>query len=172
MRVITIVFMLLGAMAIVLCACAYSGLGGSETTVQNSGFDDERFLLLLFPVGEETFLERAVIATIAEYQKDVIEVYVDGAGVTMPKSGLASVPPENHGVFVERLNQELSVWGEETDWSNIEYAFAPSEAGGRAVVRIKDKEGTTIQYTYLVEESSIRPLEVKTEVNVAANLAR
>ncbi len=171
MRYITIAFMLLGAVAILLCAYTYCSFPEPTETVQDSGFADERFFLLLFPTGDEVTLERAVIATLAEYQQDLIEVYVDGIAVTMPRSGFASVPPEDYDAFVERLNQELSVWGQETDWSAIEYVFAPSDVGGEAVVTIGDKRGTTRKYTYLVEDSLIRPLEVRTKVDIAGNLA-
>jgi len=171
MRFVAIIFMLLGALAILVCAYTYGGFRGPTETVQNSGFADERFFLLLFPAGDDVSLERAVIATLAEYRQEFIEVYVDGTAVTMPRSGLVSVPPENYGAFVERLNQELSVWGQETDWSKIEYVFAPSEVGGEAVVTIGDKRGTAMRYTYLVEDSAVHPLEVRTKVDTARNLA-
>ena len=171
MRHVAIIFIVLGAIAILLCAYTYGSFRGPSETVQTSGFTDERFLLLLFPVGEEVPVDRAVIATLAEYQQELIEVYVDKAATTMPRSNFVPAPPEDYSVFVERLNQELSVWGPDTDWSNIDYCFVPSESGGEAVVTIQDKRGTTTRYTYLVEESAIRPVEVRTKVNTAKNLA-
>jgi len=165
---ITIISMII--VAILLSICVYFGLRGAGQSVKNSGFTDERFMLLLFPVGEDIPLGRAVIANLSEYKQESMEVYVDGAGVIFPRSGFTPIPPQDYVVWVERLNKELTLWGKETDWSNIEYAFTPSEQGGEAVTTITDKRGTKRRYTYIVDGSSIRPIEIKIKVNIAKNL--
>ncbi len=172
MKWVAIIVLSIVTVAILLFICLCFSLRGAGPSVKYSGFTDERFLLLLFPVGEDIPLGRAVIVSLFEYKQEFIEVYVDGAAVTVSRSSFTPIPPQDYAAWVERLNRELTAWGKETDWSNIEYAFTPSEQGGKAVMTITNKKGTKHGYTYILDGPSIRPIEVKTNVNAAKNLSR
>jgi hypothetical protein len=172
MKHIAIMLFALGVVAISVCAYVYRSLPVARVTVRNSGFADEKFLMLLFPVAGNVSCKRAVLASLPEYRRESLEVHVDGVAVTIPRSGFTGIPPQGCDTYVDRLNRELAAWGAETDWSNVAYTFSPSERGGTAILTIKDKRGTTCRYTYLVKGLDIQPVEVRTEVNLAKKMAR
>lgn len=172
MKRIAIIILSIGTVLILLSICAYLGLRGAGPSVKYSGFTDERFFLLLFPVGEDIQLGRAVIVSLSEYKQKSIEVYVDGAVVTIARSGFTSIPPKDYDVWVKRLNQELDAWGKGTDWNSIEYVFTPFEQGGESVMTVTDKTGTRYAYTYAVDGANIRPIKIETKVNAAKNLSQ
>jgi len=172
MKRAAIVLMSLGAVAVLLCAYLCWSLAGVGTTWKTTRVIDEKFLVLLFPVAENTSCQRAVLADLAEYHRESIEVYADGVAVTVPRSGFTLVPPQDYSAYVTRLNQELDLWGDETDWSQIEYTMTPSEKGGRATVTVKDKRGTAREYAYLIRGDSVQPIDVTTVANIARNMAQ
>jgi hypothetical protein len=171
MKWIAIVVLSLGAGAILLCICVSFSLRGAGPSAKDSGFTDERFLLLLFPVGEDIPCRRAVIASLSEYKQEFVEVYVDGAAVAIPTSDFTAVPPEDYAAWVERLNTELALWGKETDWAHTDYVFIPYEKGGKAMLTVTNKTGTKHEYTYVLDGTLVRPLQVKTNVNTAKSLS-
>jgi hypothetical protein len=172
MKRAAIVLLSSGVVAVLLCACLYRSLAGAGATWNSSTVADERFLVLLFPAQEDASCKRAVLASLAEYNRESIEVNVDGVAVTVPRSDFTPVPPQDGDTYVERLNQELDRWGTETDWSRIQYAMTSSEEGDRATVTVTDKRGTTRVYTYLVRGASVDPIDVTTNVNIPKKMAQ
>jgi hypothetical protein len=172
MKRAAIVLVSFGVVAVLLCACLYRGLAGAGTTWKSTSVRDDNFLVLLFPVAQNTSCQRAVLANLAEYHREFLEVYLDGAAVTVPRSDFTPVPPQDCNVYVERLNRELDAWGAETDWSRIQYAMTPAGEGGKVTVTVTDKRGTIRAYAYLIQGTSVHPVEVTTDVNIARNMAQ
>lgn len=172
MKRTAIVLISLGVVAALLCASLYRSLTGAGTAWKNSRVADEEFLVLLFPTENNTSCRRAVLATLAEYHRESIEVYVNGVALTVPRSEFTLVPPQNYNDYVERLNQELDRWGAETDWSRIQYAMTRAEEGDRTTATVQDKRGTTRVYTYRIKGDSVDPIDVKMDVNIAKNMAQ
>ena len=172
MKRIGVVVVSLGAVTVLLCACLYCSLPKAGATWKSANFSNDRFRVLLFPREDNTSCRRAVLVSVSECNQESLEIYVDGTAVTMPRSGFTLVPPQDYSAYVKRLNHELDVWGEETDWSQIQYTMTPWEAGGRATVTVKDKRGTVREYAYLIRGDSGQPIEVATVANIARNMAQ
>ena len=172
MKRIVVAVVSLGAVTELLCACLYYSLAKAGATWKSANFSNDRFLVLLFPREDNTSCRRAVLASVSECNQESLEIYVDAAAVTMPRTAFMLMPPQDYSTYVKRLNQELDLWGKETDWSQIQYTMAPSEEGVRATVTVKDKRGTTREYAYLIREDSVQPVDVTTDVNVARNMAQ
>lgn len=130
------------------------------------------FLLVLFPLEEVPGCDRAVIVNLEEYIKDEIEVFVEGKAVTLPKELFTPEPTvENLNGFVEKLNYQISQWGDDTDWSSVEYSFVENDRTIAAALVVYDKFGGKNEYSYLVKSGDVDPIGIKMEVDVAKKMA-
>ncbi len=135
-------------------------------------FEDKDFLILLFPIKETDSCKRAVIVNLEEYHNDTIEVYKDNVAVAIDKKQFTAVPSANeYTKYVKRLNEELSLWGKETDWDSVEYNFSSVEEKARVVLTVKDKAGIVQEYIYLSSENSLAPASIVTIVDISKKMA-
>lgn len=170
-KVVVIVFLFLGILAALLFFCVIDSLRGQQLIEKSPEFNRERFLILLFPAEDGEYCSRAVIASLAEYDRDFIEVYDNNTPVTMSRSRFTPAPPQNYPVYTERLNETLNAWGHETDWRGIEYAVTPVAQGAEAILTVTDKSGSVQKYTYLISGASVHPVKVRMEVNIPKKMS-
>jgi len=138
---------------------------------EHSGFDKSKFVMLLFPTPENDVCRRAVIATLDEYERDAVEVHGDTGVIAVARDRFTAAPPPEYPTFVKRLNEELALWGEETDWSNIEWDFESDMQGITAMLLLRDKSGTLRKYTYLIRDTSVHPISRTTILDIAKKMA-
>ena len=123
----------------------------SNHSVLAGDFNDEHFMVLLFPVVKDSdlLLQRAYIVTLKEYGENVVGVYgKDGEEVKVDKESLSVFPPESVERLVRELNIEIVKWGEGTDWEAVNYEY--EIVGGVCTVSLKvqHKSGDYAVYGY------------------------
>ena len=158
---------------IVLLFCFVNSLvPRNKVIAKRSDFDKKEFLILLFPAKENDFVKRAVIANLDEYEAESIEVYEDSEAAVMAKNRLTAVPNgQECSGYIKQLNEKLTLWGTETDWSGIEYAFSTVGDEVTAVMTVTDKNGTVTEYKYFISGSFIQPISIIKKINIVKKLA-
>jgi len=144
---------------------------GNKIIEKHSDFDKNKFLILLFPVQGSDLCGRAIIVSITEYESDFIKIYKDDMEFVMPKGDFTIIPSVyDYDDYVDSLNKELIRWGEETDWTNIEYNYTSMHQEIRAVLTIKYKDGMVQKYSYSIVGTSVQPVSIITVPNIAKKM--
>ena len=146
-------------------------LPGTTVMHGHSEFDKSRFLVLLFPTQENRVCQRAVIANLEECERDTVQVYANAGVIAVARDRFTTTPPPDSPALIERLNEALARWGDDTDWSRVEWDCEPDPQGITATLVVEDKRRALRQYVYQVDDTVMRPISMTITINPAKNLA-
>ena len=160
---------------VLLLAFELSKLNVEDQVVIATGemISDSDFMVVIFPVGESKGVKRAVLARLAELKEDSIEVYVDGKGTWLARKNFTVGPQGlDYAGCVDLLNAEIEAWGDETDWSSVEYGVEEKEEV-EITLTVNGKKGAVDEYRYVIQDTGeVRPLQIRTQWSPISNLAR
>ncbi len=131
-----------------------------DYTDDDSTLAKKRFTILLFPrTGDSEHeqpsgLTRAVLTNLEENAQDKVEVFLGNDPVKIDRSLLTAVPPPGAWKgYVDALNKELVVWGENTDWRYVKFEVVNENGTVLAELKIKAKKGSVYKYRYRIHDA-------------------